>query len=335
MPPISIIIPCLNEQAHIEKCISDVLEFTCDDAFEVIIADGMSTDGTRDIINRICLLYPRIRMIDNPGKIQASGLNSAIMQAKGDIILRIDAHTQYPPNYLNTCLEVLCATNADCVGGPALTSSTNYFQKANAAAYHSKFAVGGSSIHQSDFEGYTDHVVYGCYRKSKLLEIGLYDEEMVRDEDAELNYRLVKSGGRIWQSPDIKSWYFPRSTPKGLFMQYWQYGYWKVRLIQKCHLFSFRHPIPAIFAGLMIVMILLSPFSIHALCTLFIFASLYGVVSVCASLITASKNSWSLLPVLPLVFGCYHFGYGLGFLAGVWDFVILRKQKGRYTRVTR
>lgn len=335
MPEISIIIPCLNEQAHIQKCIHDVLAFESDEVFEVIIADGMSTDGTREIIKRICLTDPRIRMIDNPGKIQAAGLNIAIMHSKGDIILRIDAHTQYPHDYLKRCLSIHRETGADCVGGTALTTASGYFQKANAAAYHSRFAVGGSSIHQEEFEGYTDHVVYGCYKKCKLIEIGMYDEEMVRDEDAELNYRLVKSGGKIWQSPSIKSWYAPRDTASKLFMQYWQYGYWKVRLIQKCHLFSYRHPIPAVFSGLLVLMLLLFPFTVYARYALYILASFYIIVSVCASFVTASKGGLSLLPVLPLVFGCYHFGYGLGFLAGVWDFGILRKQKGRYTRVTR
>jgi glycosyltransferase involved in cell wall biosynthesis len=325
----------LNEKAHIEQCINGVLAFENDDDFEVIIADGMSTDGTRDIIMRMSQPDPRIHMLDNPGKIQATGMNIAIMQAKGDIILRIDAHTQYPADYLKRCISLYRETGADCVGGPALTTASAYFQKANAAAYHSRFAVGGSSIHQENYEGYTDHVVYGCYQKCKLIEIGLYDEEMVRDEDAELNYRLVKSGGMIWQSPSIKSWYSPRDSASKLFMQYWQYGYWKIRLIQKCHLFSLRHPIPAIFTLLFLLSAILSPFTIYGRYAFYSLVLTYGLISIFASILTASKAEWSLLPVLPVVFGCYHFGYGMGFLAGLWDFVILRSHKGRFVRLTR
>jgi succinoglycan biosynthesis protein ExoA len=335
-PAASIVIPCRNEVKHIAACLESVLAF--DDiggGFEVIVADGMSTDGTREIIARITERDKRVRLIDNPKRQTSAALNAGIRAACGDIIVRIDAHTEYAPDYLRQCLAVSDATQADNVGGPALTKADTILRRAICAAYHSRFAVGNASFHQADYEGYTDTVPYGCWRKVKLLEIGLFDEELIRNQDDELNLRLTRAGGKIYQSPRIRSWYAPRASLMQLFRQYWQYGYWKVRVIQKHRIpASVRHLVPGAFAATLILLLLLSPFVIIARGLLMALIGIYAGAVLGASLITAWHSEWKFLPVLPAVFACYHLGYGLGFLMGIIDFVVL-KRRGRFAALTR
>ena len=168
--------------------------------WEVIVADGMSDDGTRAILDRYARREPRIRVLDNPARAVPAGLNAAIRAARGEIILRMDAHTAYAPDYVRRCLDALQATGAANVGGPARTKPRGYWGRAIAAAYHSPVACGGARFHDPNYEGWADTVPYGCWRKSTLLEIGLFDETLVRNQDDELNLRLCRAGGRVWQS---------------------------------------------------------------------------------------------------------------------------------------
>ncbi len=335
-PVASLVIPCRNEANHIAACLQSVLAFEgISGGFEVIVADGMSEDGTRDIVAQISAQDRRVRLIDNPQCHTSAALNHGIRTACGDIIVRIDAHTEYAPDYLKECMAVLEETQADNVGGAARTKAHSYLHRAIAAAYHSRFAVGNANFHQPDYEGYADTVPYGCWHKARLLEIGLFDEELIRNQDDELNLRLTRAGGKVYQSPRIRSWYTPRASLANLFRQYWQYGYWKVRVIQKHRLpASVRHLIPGTFAGLLLLLLVLSPFAATARMGFLVLSSIYIVATLAASTITAKRSEWQLLPVLPAVFACYHFGYGFGFLTGVLDFVILRR-RGRFAKLTR
>jgi hypothetical protein len=275
--------------------------------------------------------------VTNPDRIVSSGLNAAIREAQGKVILRMDAHTEYAPDYIRQCLAVMRETRADNVGGPAATKSDGFVQSAICAAYHSNFSVGGASFHKLSYEGYVDTVPYGCWRRQTFERIGMFDEQLVRNQDDEFNLRLVRAGGRIWQSPKIKSWYKPRPSLKSLFEQYKQYGYWKVRVLQKHKIpASMRHLVPGLFVATL--------FALPGLCALSSTAALlwstlvttYCVCSLVASVTTARRTGWCLILLLPFVFGCYHFGYGLGFLRGVVDFIILRRGPNvRYTTLTR
>lgn len=335
-PAVSIVMPCRNEARHIEECLASILALDePEGGFEVVIADGMSNDGTRQKIQAFVDRDPRVRLVDNPDRTTPHALNRAIRAARGEIVVRIDAHTQYHPDYVVQCLSVLNESQADNVGGPALTRAGGYVQRAVAAAYHSRFAVGDSSFHQADYEGPADTVPYGCYRKSRLMEIGLFDEELVRNQDDELNFRLIQAGGTIWQSPRIRSWYTPRGSLPRLFQQYFQYGYWKVRVIQKRgRPASLRHLVPGSFAALLTALILLAPFSLIAQWGLVGMMGTYGLALIGASALTAARSGAELFPALMLTFPCYHLGYGYGFLVGVWDFVLLRR-KGQYVSLTR
>ncbi len=335
---VSIIVPCSNERDHIEACVRSILtqELPPGD-FEIIIADGISTDGTRHILKELEEEYPQLRVIDNPGHIVASGLNAAIRAAQGKIITRMDAHTEYASDYVCQCLAVLQETCADNVGGPWVAKGKGYVSRAIAAAFRSPFASGGARGHDPGYEGVLDTVYLGCWPREIFDRIGFFDEELVRNQDDEFDLRLVRAGGKIWQSPRIRSWYRPRSSLRALFRQYVQYGYWKVRVIQKHKIpASARHLVPGGFVLSLIMLPLAAlwwPFAGWGWLGL---VGTYTVCNVAASFLTAARQGWILFPLLPLVFACYQLAYGYGFLRGIWDFFLLRRSPSRtYTDLTR
>jgi glycosyltransferase involved in cell wall biosynthesis len=336
-PLVSILIPVRNEKKSIAACLEGVLRQDYpSDKLEVLIADGMSDDGTRALLADFCMRDCRVRVIDNPGRIASTGLNAAIRQAQGEVIVRLDAHTEYAPDYVRTCVEVLGETGADNVGGPALTKAETYWEKAIAAAYHSPFSCGGARFHNARYEGQVDTVTYGCWRKATFERVGLFDEELVRNQDDEHNLRLTRAGGRVWQSPRIRSWYRPRGSPAALFRQYMQYGYWKVRVIQKHKLpASPRHLVPAGFILALAILLLMAPFSLWALGALGAVVGLYSLCLLCASVLAGRRCGLAILPVLPVLFACFHFGYGCGFLCGVWDRAFGRGPRQAFTSLTR
>ena len=344
---VTLMIPCRNEAATIERCLRSVMaQEGLDAEWEVLVADGLSDDGTSQILERLAAAEPRLRVIANPQGIVSTGLNAALRQARGDVILRLDAHTDYAPDYVRCCLEVLAETGADNVGGPALTTAEGYVPRAIAAAYHSRFAVGGARFHDPAYQGPVDTVAYGCWRRSAFERFGGFDEELVRNQDDEHNLRIVRAGGTVWQSPRIRSWYRPRASLAALFEQYAQYGYWKVRVIRKHRVpVSLRHLAPGAF---LLALVLLAAASVLSVLTplplgpapwlLLGLAGLYAAGLATAAFLTARRTDWKLLPLLPGVFVCYHFGYGWGFLRGTVDAVILKRGAsaacGRLTRAS-
>jgi hypothetical protein len=218
-----------------------------------------------------------------------------------------------------------------------LCEAEGVWQQAIAAAHHSPFAVGGARWHNPQYEGPADTVYGGVYRREVFERIGLFDETLLRNQDDELNLRLQRAGGIIWQSPCIKSWYSPRRSLPALFQQYRQYGYWKVRVIQKHKLpASLRHVVPGGFVFTLLTLPMLSLWWAPAWWAWLGLVSLYSAGNITASVLTATRRGWHLLPLLPPVFVGYHVGYGLGFLRGVWDFVICRRGPvAAYQRLTR
>jgi len=325
---ISAIVPCRNEVKEIRTFLDSALAQQLDGMdWEILVADGRSDDGTREALEEYARAHGRIRIIDNRGKIVSTGLNAAIRASRGSIIVRLDAHTEYAPDYIRRCVEVLGITGADNVGGPARTRSNGLVGRAISAAYHSRFATGGARFHDDTFEGYVDTVTYGCWRKTTLQKLGLFDETFVRNQDDELNLRLVLSGGKIWQSPAIVSWYQPRGKLSALFQQYFQYGFWKVAVIRKHRTAaSWRHLVPGGFVAgnmaLLLIAVWASVFGAKWLAASAIsvwegFALLYVLLSLAASVNTARRSGWVMFPLLPMVYATYHLSYGLGFLAGL------------------
>ncbi len=245
---ITIVSPCRNEVRRVAAFVRSLAAQELDGySWEAIIADGASDDGTREELSR-CAHGTPVRVIDNPQRIVSTGLNQAVREARGRFIVRMDLHTEYAPDYVARCIETLQQTGARNVGGPARTTPRGTLGAAIAAAYHSSFGCGGARFHDPEYRGWVDTVTYGCWEKPYLEAIGLFDESLVRNQDDELNLRIVRSGGRIWQDPAIRSWYQPRNSLRALFLQYFQYGYWKVAVIRKHRIpASWRHLVPGAF----------------------------------------------------------------------------------------
>jgi glycosyltransferase involved in cell wall biosynthesis len=337
-PRVSVVIPCRNERTGIEAALHSILRQESPvGGYEVIVADAMSDDGTRDVLQRYGLNDPRIKVIDNPGLFVSSGLNAAIRASRGAVIIRMDAHSRYAPDYLRRCVETLEETGADNVGGPWVAEGIGIIGRAVAAAFQSPFAAGGTRGRDPSYSGPVDTVYLGCWPRELFNKIGLFDEEFVRNQDDEFNLRIVRGGGTIWQSVKIRSRYQVRESLRALFAQYAQYGYWKARILQKHKLpASVRHIVPACFVLMLLILPVLSIFSTAAFWTWASLVISYLVVNISVSILTAASSGWNLLLLLPLVFSTFHLAYGWGFLKGFVDFIILRRKPSTvYTALTR
>ena len=342
MRTVSVVVPCLNEKQHLPVFLDSVLRQQTEGLqIEIIIADGLSTDGTREVLRTYAARDARIRIIDNPQQIVSTGLNAAIRCARGEYVLRMDVHAEYAPDYVANCVRVLEATGADNVGGPARVRATSFRERLFGAAFHARFAVGGSRFHDVNYEGPADTVCFGAWRRTTLERIGLFDETLVRNQDDELNYRLCRSGGRLWQSKSIVSWYVPRGRLSSLAKQYFQYGFWKVAVIRKHgRPASLRHLAPGLFvltvvalpsaAALLNVSGWREPaFGVLALWCILIVA--YVLACAVGAAIERRANALSVTALLPFLFPVYHVSYGVGFLYGLFHAAL----SGRDQQATR
>jgi succinoglycan biosynthesis protein ExoA len=303
---VSVLIPCRNEVQHIERCIHNVCSFyQPPGGFEVIVIDGMSTDGTCEILSRLKSQFPDLAVIDNPDKIVPRAMNLGIQHAKREYIVRADARCIHPRSYLCDLIELSERTGADNVGGVLVPELGNgYKQNAIALAYKSRVAMGD-----------TDTVYGGCFKRKRLLEVGMYDESMVRNQDDELSFRLRERGGRIIQDGSIKIQYFPRNSFWHLFKQFMQYGYWKVSVIEKHpQQASLRHFLPAALVLCLATLGLLIPFTIYGLYGLSIFSGSYFLAVGLFSFRSAYKLNWRLLPGVIFATFLIHISFGMGFI---------------------
>ena len=323
-PLVSVILPIRNESAYIERGLFAILAQNYPVAcMEILIADGMSTDDTRKIIKDFAALHPQIeiRIFDNPGRIVPVGMNIALSHANGEVIVRVDGHCIIAPDYIRKCVEHIQKDGVDGVGGPMESIGETQMAKAIAIGMSSSFGVGNSAFRtMSGRSMLADTVPFPAYTREIIERVGFYDEELVRNQDDEYNYRIRKLGGKILLADDVRSTYFSRTSLKGLWRQYYQYGFWKVRVLQKhTRQMSIRQFVPPAFvlalvsSAMFIFPPILRPFSSIVL--------LYLVANLSASLWTASKRSWASLPLLPFIFAILHLSYGLGFLIGLVKFV--------------
>ena len=338
-PAVSAVLPCRNEVGHIEAAVRSVLaQEPPEGGFEVLAVDGMSDDGTRKILAQLAAGDPRLRVLDNPRRITPVAMNIGIRASRGRYVAIMGSHNRYAPDYLAKAVAFLDRRrDVDNVGGSMFADGVSYLQKAVAVAFHHPFGVGGARWHDPSYDGPADTVFGGVYRREVFERIGLFDESLVRNQDDELNLRLTRAGGTIWHSPEIRSWYSPRGNLSQLFRQYRQYGYWKIPVIRKHRLpASIRHVIPALFVAALLFGLAASVgFGFSALAFGFLhglaglsaafFAMLLGcylIVSTLASVHAAARSRWRYFPVLPLIFGCLHLGYGVGSLEGIRDHVL-------------
>lgn len=306
---LSVVCPVFNEAEHIEGLIRFFVN-SKPDAKELLIIDGGSTDGTVEKIQRWQKMNPNIRVIENPDKYVPFALNIGIKEAVGDPIIRLDAHTEYNPDYFIKILETFERTNADIVGGPMRPVGRNSFQKAVAYATSHPFGVGGSRFHFEDFEGYTDSVYLGAWKRSLFDHIGLFDEKFLRNQDDEFHYRANSKKKKVYLNPEITSFYYPRDTLSSLFRQYYQYGLYKPLVLKKIpDSIKFRHLVPALFALYLISL------PICFLITLWLIPLILYFLTLLISISKANINA-QIKKYLFLVFPALHIAYGMGFIIG-------------------
>jgi len=323
MPFVSILIPVYNEKAYIDRCLQAVLtQDYPSDLIEVWIADGLSADGTREIIADYINQYSNIFLVDNPGRIVPTGLNLLIPKTKGEVVIRVDGHCMIAPDYVSNCVRHLQQDQVDGVGGPMRSIGEDLISQITALAMSSKFGVGNSSFRtETGQTKLADTVPFPAYTRAIIEKVGLYDEELVRNQDDEYNYRIREAGGKILLAEDVSSEYYSRGSLKKLWKQYFQYGFWKVRVLQKHpRQMSLRQFVPLAFVLALILTLFLSflaPWGWKALLAL---VGVYLLVNLSASVITAAGQGFKTFLLLPLAFAIIHLSYGLGFLVGLFKF---------------
>lgn len=337
---VSIIVPCRNEVGHLSAFLEGVLAQRLPEGvvLELIVADGESDDGTRAALMAWQAREPRLVVIDNPRRIVSTGLNAALAVARGHVVVRMDVHTEYAEDYVAQCLAALQTTGATCVGGPWVPAwqSGAARQRQIALAFRSRFGSGGATSRRADHSGEVDTVYLGAWRRSELLRWGGFDEALVRNQDDELNLRIVRGGGRVWQSAAIRSRYKPRASFMTLLRQFYQYGYWKVPVIRKHRLpASLRHLAPFAFvAGLVLLAVagLVWPWSWAVLAGLL---GLYAMLALVAAWPLAQDTRCDV-PGIAWACACMHLGYGVGFALALVQIGLLRRRAGdAATRLTR
>lgn len=324
-PLVSIVIPMRNEVHHIGKCLDAILvQDYPHDRLELLISDGMSDDGTREIVADFVREHPSlsIRLFDNPGRIVSTGLNIVLPQARGEIIVRVDGHCEIAPDYVRCCVLHLLNDNVDGVGGSMETIGETPLAKVIAIAMSSTFGVGDSAFRT--VVGRTmlaDSVPFPSYTRTIMEYAGLYDEELVRNQDDEYNYRLRKLGAKILLAADVTSRYYSRSSLRSLWRQYYQYGFFKVRVLQK-HPFQMRPRqfVPFFFVVALLTTLSLSIFSLLGFWVFAFILTSYLLANLTASIWIANRNGWQYLSRLPLIFAILHCSYGFGFLVGLIHF---------------
>lgn len=320
---VSIVMPVRNEGEFIRESLQTVIDQDYPAEYmEILVIDGMSDDNTRQIVSEMAAQHPQVRLIDNPGRIVPTGLNIALQQAKGEILIRVDGHCEIHPDYVRRCVEYLSHENIDGVGGPIDTIGETESAQAIAISMSSPFGVGGSAFRTvKDRRMDVDTVAFPAYKRETIQKAGLFDEELVRNQDDEYNFRLREMGGRILLAPDIRSRYYSRSSFSSLWRQYFQYGYWKVRVMQKHpRQMSLRQFVPPTFVATILTFAILALFLPVARLLLAVTTGAYILANLFAAVWTASRRGWRYLIYLPLAYAILHISYGSGFLYGLVRF---------------
>ena len=325
-PPVSVVMPVRNEERHLAESVRHVLGQDYPGELELVLAVGPSADRTEELARGLAAAHPRVTVVPNPsGKIPA-GLNAAISATRHPVIARVDGHALLPPGYLKTAVAALTETGAADVGGVMAAEGVTVFQRAVAWAMTSKAGVGSAAFHTGGAAAPTDSVYLGVYRREAIEQAGGYDEEMLRAEDWELNYRIRSGGGLIWFIPDLRVTYRPRASVRTLGSQYFHYGRWR-RVIVREHpeTANFRYLAPpaaaaVVAAGLaaalagLAAMAAGAPPGVRWLAAGFVIPVTYlaGIAAVGVGL--ARGVPAGVRARVPLVLGVMHMCWGAGFL---------------------
>lgn len=315
---ISVIMPVYNEENYIDNCIESLLlqDYPLD-AMEWIFVDGCSTDNTYELIQKYTKKYPNlIKLLKNPNKTVPYAMNIGIGEAKGEYIIRLDAHADYAIDYISKCVYYLDTTDADNVGGIAETKSKGFVGNTIAAMLSSKFGVGNSQFRTNGKSGYVDTVPFGAFRKEVFEKWGGYDERLTRNQDNEMNYRIRKNGGKIYLSSDIHLSYYCRDSIKGISNMAMKNGMWNIITMKLCPgSMGVRHFIPLTFVLSIILLPILSIVFKPFLYLFKIEIILYFLLDIYFSL--KLKKDWKSFGLLMILFPIFHVTYGIGSMKGI------------------
>ena len=330
MKKVSVIIPCRNEVQYIGQCLDSVLKN--DYPFhnlEILVIDGLSEDGTREIVRNYFEKHPFIKLLDNPRKITPTALNIGIKHAKGEVIIRMDVHARYPENYISVLVHYLDKMDCDNVGGlwKTLPGGEGMIARAIAVATSSPFGI-GNAWYRIGVERITevDTVPYGCFKRELFDRIGLFDEKLIRNQDDEFNARIKKNGGNIFLIPEIKIEYFARDTIWKMIKMFFQFGCYKPLVnIKIGKPATLRQLVPPLFVLYLLSLILLLVLKPNITMPAILVLAIYWIISVLCSLVyTIKQKQLTFAILLPIIFFIIHTSYGFGYLAGIIIFLILK-----------
>lgn len=320
MKQITIIIPAYNEEKYIANCLQSVYNQDYPkDKMEVIVVDGNSTDKTAEIVRR---KFSEVILLENPDKIVPISMNMGIKKAKGDYIVRLDAHAEYPTNYISDLIKYAKKYNTDNIGGNWITETKAKTLKSWAIkkALSHKFGVGNSAFRIGATKPQiVDTVPFGCFKRDVFDQFGLYDERLERNQDIEFNKRIKRGGGKILLVPEITCTYFARDTFSGLFNNNYKNGYWNILTVYYTKNFSSlstRHFVPLVFVLSLILPFLLALININFFWLSVLSSSIYLLALLWVCFAITWRKPWRIIYLLPSFF-LLHISYGIGSLAGI------------------
>lgn len=311
---ISVVMPVRNEAGSIRAALDSILAQDVDGRLEIVVADGMSSDGTREVLAELSTRIPQLVVVDNPGGRTPSGLNRAIAASTGEIIVRCDAHAELPPGYIARAAGLLDETGAGNVGGVQRALGVTPMQRAIAAGMTTPLGVGDARFHRGGAAGPVDTVYLGVFRRSALVDVGGYDESLIRNQDYELNHRLRVGGHSVFFDPSLEVVYRPRATLRALASQYFQYGRWKrVMLSRNPSSLRWRQLVPPVFVvGILASLVALGAGSRAGL----VVPATYLASLVTISVLEMTRHRDLAVAGLVLVLPVMHLSWGVGFLVG-------------------
>jgi glycosyltransferase involved in cell wall biosynthesis len=329
LPLVTVIVPCRNEARWIGPCLQSILDNDYpQERLEILVADGQSNDGTQGVVASFASRYPQLRLLANEKKITPAALNLGIAAARGGVIVRMDAHVEYPRDYISSLVGLLERSGADNVGGVCQTLPAGRSAMARAVAVGMSHPLGVGNSHfriGATADRWVDTVPFGCYRREVFDRIGLFDEELVRNQDDELNLRLIKHGGRILLSPRIVCKYYARDSLPKLWRMYYQYGYFKPLVVRKLGgVMTLRQLLPPLFLLCLVATALAAPWSRLGLLAFAAVAGSYLLAIGAASAAAIGRLGWAAAALMA-VFPTLHFSYGSGYIRGALEFLIARR----------
>lgn len=310
-PPVSVIMPVLNEERHLRDAVRQVLDQDYEGPLEVVISVGPSHDRTQEVADAIAAEDPRVVVVPNPTGRTPNALNAAIAASRNPIVARVDGHAILPRDYLRTAVETLEQTGADNVGGIMAAEGVTPFEQAVACAMTSKIGVGNARFHTGGQAGPADTVYLGVFRRTALDRVGGYDEHFLRAQDWEMNHRIRETGGLVWFQPRMRVTYRPRPNARALAKQYFHYGRWR-RVVSRTHqgTINLRYLAPPAAVAAMALGLVVSPFFWPGL----LIPGGYLAAILAGSVLTGRHLPGAALARLPLVYATMHVSWGTGFL---------------------